>query len=306
MTTARPAIPADAPLEGCVVSAHRRHFIVAVEANESLRCVLRGRAMALACGDRVRVHRVDGGGVIEEVLPRTTLFYRSDAFREKLIAANVDQVVAVVAAGISLDEELVNRWAIAASALGCRFVIAANKADLADFPVLMARLQPFAALGHTVVALCAKRDVSPLRPWFAGRHSVLIGQSGMGKSTLLNAIAPDARAPTCDVSVALATGRHTTTHSTLYPLAGEGDGWIVDSPGLKAFGLAHLDPDAIAEAFAEFRPHLGTCRFRDCRHDAEPGCALQQAVAGGAAARHRLALLRTLVAESTAARRGHR
>jgi ribosome biogenesis GTPase len=306
VTEAPPAAVADAPLEGCVVSAHRRHYIVAVDAAESLRCVLRGRALVLACGDRVRVRRVDGGGVIEDVLPRTTLFYRSDAFREKLIAANVDQVVAVVAAGISLDEELVNRWAIAAAALACRFVIAANKADLADFPVLMTRLQPFAALGHPVVALSAKRDVAPLWPWFAGRHTVLIGQSGMGKSTLLNAIAPDARAPTCEVSASLAAGRHTTTHSTLYPLAGEAGGWIVDSPGLKAFGLAHLEPDAIADAFVEFRPHLGACRFRDCRHDAEPGCALQQAVASGAAARHRLALLRTLVAESTAARRGYR
>ena len=306
MAAASSAIAADALLEGCIVSAHRRHFIVAVDAAGTLRCVLRGRSLALACGDRVRVSRAEDGGVVEEVLPRTTLFHRSDAFREKLIAANVDQVVAVVAAGLSLDEELVNRWAIAAAALASRFVIAANKADLPDFPALMARLQPFSALGHPVVALSARRDVAPLRPWFAGRHSVLIGQSGMGKSTLLNALAPAACAPTREISAALATGRHTTTHSTLYPLPGEGGGWIVDSPGLKAFGLAHLEPDAIADAFVEFRPHLGSCRFRDCRHDAEPGCALQQAVANGAAARHRLTLLRALVAESTAPRRGHR
>jgi ribosome biogenesis GTPase len=291
--------PPSGQLEGRVVSAHRRHFLVGLDADETLSCVLRGRSATLACGDRVRVSRIAGGGVIETVLPRSTLLYRSDAFKEKLIAANVDQIVGVVAPDLSLNEELVHRWSVAASALDCRFVVAANKADLPGFAALLERLAPLAAMGHTVVPVSAKRDIAPLLPWFAGRHSVLIGQSGMGKSTLLNAVAPAAIAKTAAVSEALATGRHTTTHSTLYVLpATLGDSWIVDSPGLKAFGLAHLDRDDIIGAFAEFRSCHGQCRFRDCRHDAEPGCAFRAAVAAGRAAPYRLQLLRTLVAES--------
>ncbi len=118
------------------------------------------------------------------------------------------------------------------------------------------------------------------RRWLAGNHTVLVGQSGMGKSTIVNALIPAAGIRVREVSTALATGRHTTTATTLYPLPALGaDTWIVDSPGMKAFGLAHLDPGAIAEAFVELRPLLGHCRFRDCRHDAEPGCAIQAAVA---------------------------
>ena len=125
----------------------------------------------------------------------------------------------------------------------------------------------------------------------------------MGKSTILNAIAPHAQAKTAEVSEALSAGRHTTSHSTLYPLpVDEGGGWVVDSPGLKMFGLAHVAPEAIAEAFVELRPLLGHCRFRDCRHDREPGCAVRQAVEAGTIAPFRIALLQRLVRESEAMR----
>jgi ribosome biogenesis GTPase / thiamine phosphate phosphatase len=289
--------------EGLVVSGHRRHFIVRQDDGETSQCVLKGRTMTLACGDRVRVARTTGGGVIEEILPRATLFYRSDAFREKLIAANVTQVVGVVAPDLSLDEELINRWIIATEAEGCRFVIAANKSDKPDFGALLDRLRPYAALGYAVVPLSAKFDASPLALWLAGQRTVLIGQSGMGKSTILNAIEPNAAAKTAGISEALSAGRHTTSHSALYPLPAErGGGWIVDSPGMKAFGLAHLAPEAIAQAFVEFRPLLGLCRFRDCRHDREPGCAVRNAVATGKVAPHRVALFHELVAASTATR----
>jgi ribosome biogenesis GTPase len=251
----------------------------------------------------VRVVPTDGGGVIEAVLPRTTLFYRSDAYKEKLIAANVSQVIGVVAPDLGVDEELINRWIIGAEAEQCRLVIAANKRDKADFAVLLSRLAPFAALGYPVVPLSARQDVSPLAPWLRAQRTALIGQSGMGKSTILNAILPGASARTAEISAALAAGRHTTTHSTLYPLPETlGDGWIVDSPGMKAFGLAHLAPDAITGAFVELRPLLGHCRFRDCRHDREPGCAVREAVARGEVAPHRVALLRSLVMASEAAR----
>jgi ribosome biogenesis GTPase len=297
------AADAGGPLLGLVVGSRRRHFAVRLPDGAEIECVLKGRSTVLVCGDRVRVVRAPGGGVIEALEPRTSLLYRSDAFKEKLIAANVTQVIGVVAPDVGVDEDLVSRWAVASEAEHCRLVLIANKADLPDHPRLAERLAPYAALGYPVVPLAAKRDIAPLLPWLAGQRSVLIGQSGMGKSTILNAIAPGAQARTAEVSAALATGRHTTTHSTLYPLpAALGDGWIVDSPGMKAFGLAHLEPTAIADAFVELRPFLGHCRFRDCRHDREPGCAVREAVARGAVAAHRVALLRTLVAESEAVR----
>ena len=292
-----------APGEGLVVACRRRRFVVRFDDDAELDCVLRGRALAPACGDRVTVTRVAGGGVIESIAPRRSLVYRSDAFNEKLVAANVTLICGVVAPGISVDLELVHRWTVAAEAEGCAFVLAANKADLPEFPDLLARLEAFARLGYAVVALAATRDASPLLPWLAGAHTVLVGQSGMGKSTILNALAPDADAKTGEVSVALATGRHTTSHSTLHCLpAASGGGWIVDSPGMKAFGLAHVAPDELPRAFVELRPFLGHCRFRDCRHASEPGCAVREAVDAGRIAAHRLALLHTLVAASAAVR----
>lgn len=300
--TAAPHAPG-ASREGVVVACRRRSFAVALADGGIVDCVLKGRSLMLACGDVVRVAPAAGGGAIESVAPRTSLFHRSDGQREKLIAANVTQVCGVAAPGLSLDEELIHRWSIAAEAQGCRFVLVANKSDLPGFDALLARLAPFARLGYPIIELAATIDASPLTPWLAGAHTALIGQSGMGKSTLLNAVAPDASAATAEVSTALATGKHTTSHSTLHRLPeSSGGGWIVDTPGLKAFGLAHLEPSAIADAFVELRPFLGHCRFRDCRHMNEPGCAVQEAVANGDMEPHRLALLHELFATSTAAR----
>ena len=288
---------------GLVTASRRRHYAVRLDGGETVECVLKGRNTTLACGDWVHVARAAGGASIESVEPRATLFYRSDAFNEKLIAANVTQVIGVVAPDIAVDEELVNRWIIGAEAQGCRFVLAANKSDQPGFAAFLARLEPIADLGYAVVPISAQRDVAPLLPVLRGQRTVLIGQSGMGKTTMLNAVAPHVQAKTATISEALSTGRHTTSQSTLYPLPDdEGGGWIVDSPGLKVFGLAHVAPETIADAFVEIRPLLGHCRFRDCRHDREPGCAVWEAVDAGKVAPHRVALLHQLVRESSAAR----
>jgi len=242
---------------GLVTASRRRHYAVRLDNGESLECVLKGRRTTLACGDRVRVARMAGGGSIESVEPRSTLFYRSDQMQEKLIAANVTQVIGVVAPDVAVDEELVSRWTIAAEAQGCRFVLAANKSDQPDFPSLLARLEPFAKLGYAVVPLSALRDVTPLLAFLGKQRTVLIGQSGMGKSTILNGVAPQAKAKTAEISEALFAGRHTTSQSSLHLLAAEEEaGWIVDSPGLKVFGLAHIAPDALADAFVEIRELL--------------------------------------------------
>ena len=289
--------------DGLVVASHRRHFAVRADDGSIVNCVLKGRTLTLACGDRVRFESAASGGAIVAIEPRTTLFYRSDAFKEKLIAANVTQVIGVVAPDISVDEELVNRWLVAAEDQQCRMVLVANKADRPGFPALLDRLDAFAALGYPVVPVAAITDIAPLLPWLDGHRSALVGQSGMGKSTILNAVIPGASARTAEVSAALEAGRHTTTHSTLYPLpATMTQGWIVDSPGVKAFGLAHIAPDSIAEAFVEMRPYFGRCRFRDCSHGSEPDCALRGAIASGGIAPHRLELMRSLITESKAAR----
>ena len=291
--------PDPARLTGLVVATFRRHYEVELDVGGALDCVQKGRSLQLACGDRVAARRVHGGGAIESVEPRTTLFYRSDAFKEKLIAANVTQVLGVVAPDVAIDEHLLNRWIIGAEAEQCRFVLVANKSDLPGFAALQTRLAPYARLGYAVVALAARRDAHALVPLLQNERSVLIGQSGMGKSTILNAVAPHARARTETVSAALGAGRHTTTATRLYHVAG---GWLVDSPGMSVFGLAHYDRQTLQHAFVELRELAAQCRFRDCRHEREPGCAVQAALDAGTVAPQRVELLHNLVRESELAR----
>ncbi|HEX4885822.1 MAG TPA: ribosome small subunit-dependent GTPase A [Casimicrobiaceae bacterium] len=301
-TPPRP-VPQGPRTSGTVVAAFRRHWAVRLDDGRSVDCVLKGRSTTIAAGDRVEVAPAAGGGVVEQVLPRRNLIYRSDAFKEKLIAANVTMVIGVVAPDLAVDLELVDRWSVAAEAEGCAFVVCANKADDPGFEAFAARLAPWRRLGYEVLPLSAKHDVGPLRARVRGEHSVLVGQSGMGKSTIVNALVPLADARVGDVSRALRSGRHTTTESSLHLLPDDpAGGWIVDSPGMTQFALAHLAPDAIPEAFVELRPFLGHCRFRDCQHDREPGCAVQAAVARGEVAAHRVALMHALVAQSRAVR----
>ena len=282
---------------GLVTAAFRRHYLVRADDGSTISCVLRGRSLAIACGDRVRwFSSGPAEGVIEAVLPRTTLFYRSDGKREKLIAANVTQVLGMVAPDPPFDDELVHRWIVAAESAGCRFVLIANKRDLPSFVAVRPRLAQFAALGYPIVEISASEGAGGLAPLLAGQHSVLIGQSGMGKSTLINRMLPGSAARVGEVSAALHTGRHTTTETTLYLI--DAASWIVDSPGMKEFGLGHLPADAIERGFVELRPLLGTCRFRNCRHDSEPGCAISEAIARGEVKPWRLALLQQLLADS--------
>jgi ribosome biogenesis GTPase len=277
---------------GLVVASHRRHALVDLDAGGTLPCVLKGRSTALACGDRVEVVRdAQRGGVVIAVAPRQSLFYRSDAFKERLIAANVTQVLGVVAPDVPVDEHLLNRWIIAAETERCRFALVVNKSDLPGAARFAERFAPYAALGYPLVRVSATHgDVDALHALTRSERSVVIGQSGMGKSTLINALSPGADARVGALSAALRSGRHTTTSAMLYRLPGA-QGWIVDSPGMKVFGLAHCSPVAIADAFVELRDLVAHCRFRDSRHDREPGCAVQAAVAAGRVAPQRVALL---------------
>lgn len=284
MTTTIPRKTGDR-LSGRIVAAFGRHYEVAVDQTDLIastyKCYPRGKKSPYACGDRVEIElTAPDQGVIVQMAPRENLLWRSDAFREKLIAANLDQVVIVVATEPGFSDLFVSRCIVAAESQGLDTLIVLNKSDVEErLADARARLAPFVAIGYPVLELSARNDVGPLRARLAGRRSILVGQSGMGKSTLTNALIPDARAATREISAALDSGKHTTTLARLYSLP-EG-GWLIDSPGMQAFGLAHLEPDALAGLFRELQPHLGECRFRDCRHEREPGCALQAAVAAG-------------------------
>jgi ribosome biogenesis GTPase len=287
---------------GRVVAAHGRRFRVKLESGQAIKCLTHGRKSDVAVGDTVQVARSGDGGVIESIGERRTLFYRSDAQRQKLIAANASQVVFVVAPSPPFSDDLVNRCLVGAEHAGIRALIVLNKVDLPEADSALAELGLYRDLGYSVVPLSAKRDLSPLRPFLKDNVSVLVGQSGMGKSTIVNGLAPEAAARTAEISEALNTGKHTTTHAELYHLGGRTD--LIDSPGLQEFGLHHLTPADAAQAFVEFRPWLGQCRFRDCRHLAEPDCAILAAKARGEIAQRRYASYARL-AEELSRKRAH-
>lgn len=290
-------------IEGRVVAAHGRHWVVRGPDGTLWHAVRRGKSGGVACGDTVQVQVVaDAQAVIEEIGPRATLLYRSDAFRVKLLAANVTQLWIVVAVEPSFSEDLLGRALVAAEAAGIRALILLNKIDLASVrDQARSRLARYASLGYGVLELSIKGDPEGARARLGaaatGQRTVLLGQSGMGKSSLVNLLVPDAGAATGALSAALHSGRHTTTDARLFVLP-ESAAELIDTPGFQEFGLAHLPPATIANAFPEIRPVLGGCRFYNCTHLAEPGCAVRAAVEAGAIAAPRYALFAQLVRES--------
>lgn len=285
------------------MAAFGRRYQVELEDGTPLSCVPRGKKSEVACGDVVEIQHtavasadIDAQGVIESILPRSTLLYRSDAYREKLIAANVTQIVLVVATEPSFNDELLARCLIAANNQQIQILIVLNKCDLTELAQqARAQLASYRALGYRILELSAKQDVSALRPLLQDQRSVLVGQSGMGKSTLINALLPEAQAVTREISSALDSGKHTTTHARLYHL--DASSSLIDCPGVQAFGLHHLAGSDIEAGFVEFAPYLGHCRFSNCQHTHEPGCAVRQATLDGKIDKRRLQLFQEISME---------
>lgn len=279
---------------GTVIAAHRRESVVRAGDASLLRCLARGRSLRLACGDRVAYGRTASGeGIIEAISPRANEFARAAEHRRKVIAANLHQVVILIACEPTWDDELVCRMLVAAEQADLPAVLALNKVDLAARrePALE-RLAPFRGLGYPIVEFAAKRDPEPLRALLTGRRTLLVGQSGMGKSTLVRALVPHAEVRIREISRYLDAGRQSTTAARLYELDATSE--LVDSPGVSEFGLAGFSAQALARGFRDVARHADACRFRDCSHLVEPGCAVQAAAESGAIHPRRLALFRQI------------
>ncbi len=283
---------------GTVVAAFGRQYDVRLADNTIVTGSPKGKKSLYACGDRVEIELgAVGQCLIKGHEARRSLLYRSDQYKQKLIAANTSQLVFVCATEPAFSDELLSRAIVAAEHEQMKVLIVLNKCDLAEgLPAARAALAPYARLGYEVIELSAKQNIDPLLPRLAGQCSVLVGQSGMGKSTLINTLVPGANAATREISTALDSGKHTTTYGRLY-LTPAGDA-IIDCPGVQEFGLAHLSFGEIENAFVEFRQFLGKCRFHDCRHHSEPDCAIKKGIAEGLVSARRLDLFRTLVERS--------
>lgn len=274
-------------LQGLVVASYGKRFDVELADKVRISCVTRGKKTDLACGDIVNIKLTDKReGVVESSLPRTSLLYRSNAFKSKILASNVTQIVITLATQPSFYESLLNRCLVAAEAANIKPLIVLNKCDLADTTDAKTTLQHYQNLGYQVIHLAATENITGLLPHLQHHQSVLVGQSGMGKSTIINALLPNENVRTQIVSEALDSGKHTTTAAHLYHL--DETTSLIDSPGLQEFGLNHLTNEQLELAFIEFKPYLGKCRFNNCKHSHEPDCAVINAVNDGTISNKRL------------------
>jgi len=267
---------------GLVVASHGRHCLVETDTGERLICHPRGKKNQAVVGDRVLWAATADEGSIERLQERRNLFYRQDEVRTKSFAANLDLVLVLVAAEPEFSESQLMRALIASRAAGIPSLVVLNKQDLEPaFSRAWARLTPYRDMGQTVLPLTLRNPDLPLtelRSHLQGRTTLILGPSGAGKSTLINQLIPEARALTGEISQALNSGRHTTTSTTWYWLDRAQHTALIDSPGFQEFGLRHLEPAQLAHCLPDFAPYLGHCRFYNCTHLHEPGCAVQAAV----------------------------
>ena len=290
-------------LQGLVVASHGRHCVVETPDGERRICHPRGKKNQVVVGDQVQWLASTDEGTIEKVEPRRNLFYRQDEIRTKSFAANLDQVLILIAAEPEFSEMQLTRALIAAEAEHITPVIALNKSDLTDaFARSLARLAPYTTMGYTVLQLALKQgQMSDLAQRLHHKTTLVLGPSGTGKSTLINQLIPDAKVATGEISHALNSGRHTTTSTTWHWVDGDRKTGLIDSPGFQEFGLHHIDAMQLAAYMPDMKPHVANCKFYNCTHLHEPGCGVQAAVQSGAISASRYKLYGLLFAELTQA-----
>jgi len=273
-----------APLDpGLVVASYGRHCIVETPDGKRRICHPRGKKSQVVVGDQVLWQATGDQGTIEKVEPRRNLLYRQDEIRTKQFAANLDQILILIAAEPEFSESQLARALIAAEAAGITPVIALNKSDLVEpFARAWARLLPYQAMGYGLLPLCLRLsgevDRDALLGHMQGKTTLVLGPSGSGKSTLINLLVPGALAETNEISQALNSGKHTTTSSTLYWVDDERTTAMIDSPGFQEFGLHHIDAMHLAAFMPDIKPHVEKCKFYNCSHLHEPGCGVMAAV----------------------------
>lgn len=286
---------------GIVIAAHGRHYLAESEGMR-LQCVTRGKKTNVAVGDIVDLTLTSPDqAVIDKIQERKTLLYRSDQYKSKLLAANVTQLFIVVATEPGYTDDLVSRALVASEAAGIAARLILNKVDVTEnLERTRARLEMYTAMGYPVHEVSAKgrpqETIDELAPLLGNQSTILIGQSGMGKSSLINLLVPGADIATREISAALDTGKHTTTFTRLYHL--DSHATVIDSPGFQEFGLYHLSEGMLERAFRDFQPYLGGCKFYNCRHLIEPQCGVLDAVRAGKIAKMRHELYGQLLHES--------
>ncbi len=279
------------PREGLVVATHGRHCVVETSDGQQRICHPRGKKSQAVVGDRVLWQGAAAGqgeeGTIERVQERRNLFYRQDEVRTKSFAANIDQVLILIAAEPVFSESQLARALIAAEAAHIAPLIALNKRDLAGpFARAWERLAPYRRMGgahpYRVLALGLAQadaaDRAALLDCLQGKATLVLGPSGSGKSTLINLLVPGAQVQTGEISQALNSGKHTTTATRWYWVDRARGTALIDSPGFQEFGLRHIAPTQLAACMPDIAAHAQGCRFYNCTHLHEPGCSVIAAI----------------------------
>jgi len=287
-------------MPGLVLAHYGQASLVESESGDIIRCITRKKLPRTVCGDRVLWIRSNPReGIITRVLERRTTLVRPDHNnRPRPVAANMDQIVVVIASKPSFEYGMLDRYLAAAELLGVTPAIVVNKCDLLDGNSrsrLTERLSLYRDIGYAVL-FTSTRTADGMKDLYAAlktHTSILVGQSGVGKSSLVQTLLPDLDIRVGNLSQVTGLGRHTTTVATLYHLPDGGD--LIDSPGVRDFTLCNIAPDQLAHGFREFAPYLGQCRFHNCRHVSEPGCAVTEAARNGNISTQRLENYRALV-----------
>lgn len=273
---------------GLVLVSHGSHGIVEQPGGKRMSCLFRRSVGKPLCGDWVEVEQADGqSAVVTSILPRRNEFVRGGSRGQKqAIAANLDQVLIVVAPAPEPSRDLVERYLVAVHSLGIQPLIVLNKAECMPTAVLatdspLHRLEEYAELGYTVLETSCKAvpGITVLSPALKSHTSILVGQSGVGKSSLANALLPDLDLQTGALSRVTGKGTHTTTTTVMYTLPCGGR--LIDSPGVWEYGLWPMSQAELAAGFRDFAAFGGQCRFNDCHHAGEPGCAIRSAIDTG-------------------------